>query len=95
MLSPIEWILIGAGVVAVGANFVLFAWLKADVKKATGSSFTQSKPRVSSDVHERLARIEGAMDILLQGIQIRVETKNRIESFSKGAPSRAVSERQE
>lgn len=61
-MGPVEWTVIGTGIAVLSVNLGLFAWLKSDVAKL--------------DVRERIARIEGKMDVLLQGLQIRTEPKD-------------------
>ena len=57
------WAIIGTVLVT---NIGLFAWLRGDLAKLSA--------RVDS-LSERMARMEGKMDLLLQGLQIHIEPK--------------------
>lgn len=59
------WVIIGTVLVT---NIGLFAWLRGDLAKLSTHVDTLS---------ERMARMEGKMDLLLQGLQIRIEPKPR------------------
>ena len=61
-----SWTVIGTGIAIIIANAGMFAWLRGDLAKLAG--------RIDS-LSERMARIEGKMDLLLQGLQIRIEPK--------------------
>ena len=60
------WAIIGTILVT---NIGLFAWLRGDLAKLSG--------RVDA-LSERMARMEGKMDLLLQGLQIRIEPKRPV-----------------
>ena len=60
------WIIIGTGVVIIAANVGLIAWLRGDL--------VEMSKRVDS-LSERMARMEGKMDLLLQGLQLRIGPK--------------------
>ena len=55
---------VGTGIAIIVANAGLFAWLRGDLAKLA--------ERVNA-LSERMARMEGKMDLLLQGLQLRIE----------------------
>ena len=65
-MDATSWTIIGTGIAIIIANAGMFAWLRGDLAKLTG--------RVDS-LSERMARMEGKTDLLLQGLQIRIEPK--------------------
>lgn len=65
-MDATSWTVIGTGIAIIIANAGMFAWLRGDLAKLAG--------RIDS-LSERMARIEGKMDLLLQGLQIRIEPK--------------------
>ena len=64
------WAIIGTVLVT---NIGLFAWLRGDLAKL--SARIDSLPARVDSLSERMARMEGKMDLLLQGLQIRIEPK--------------------
>ena len=64
MIGSIEWTVIGTGIAIVVINAGLVAWLRGDL--------TRLADRVNA-LSERMARMEGKTDLLMQGLQIRVE----------------------
>ena len=65
-MSADTWIIIGTGIVIIAANVALIAWLHGDL--------VAMAKRLDS-LCERMARMEGKMDLLLQGLQLRIEPK--------------------
>lgn len=65
-MDATSWTIIGTGIAIIIANAGMFAWLRGDLAKLAG--------RVDS-LSERMARMEGKTDLLLQGLQIRIEPK--------------------
>ena len=79
--------IIGTGIAIIIANAGMFAWLRGDLAKLAG--------RVDS-LSERMARMEGKTDLLLQGLQIRIEPKppgTRPAPISHGSPRKPTSTR--
>ena len=78
------WIIISIGLVIIAVNVGLFAWLHSDLVELARRIDTLSE-RLDSRIHspservdspsERMARMEGKMDLLLQGLQIRIEPR--------------------
>lgn len=67
------WTIIGTGIVIIVANVGLFAWLRGDLVELAKRVDSLSE-RVDS-LSERMARMEGKMDLLLQGLQLRIEPR--------------------
>jgi len=67
-MNPDTWASIGTIIIV---NFGLVTWLRSDIAKLEGRMNT-----LQSDLGERIARSEGKVDLLLQGLQIRIEPKN-------------------
>ena len=65
-MDATSWTIIGTGIAIIIANVGMFAWLRGALAKLAG--------RVDS-LSERMARMEGKTDLLLQGLQIRIEPK--------------------
>ena len=65
-MDATSWTIIGTGIAIIIANAGMFAWLRGDLAKLAG--------RVDA-LSERMARMEGKTDLLLQGLQIRIEPK--------------------
>ena len=55
-MDATSWTVIGTGIAIIIANAGMFAWLRGDLAKLAG--------RIDS-LSERMARIEGKMDLLL------------------------------
>ena len=72
-MSASEWTVIGTGIAIIVANAGLFAWLRGDLAKLSGHVDALSE-RINA-LSERMARMEGKMDLLMQGLQIRIEPK--------------------
>lgn len=66
------WVIIGTVLVT---NIGLFAWLRGDLAKLAAR--IDSLSGRCDTLSERMARMEGKMDLLLQGLQIRIEPKPR------------------
>ena len=64
------WAIIGTGLAIIAANAGTFAWLRGDIAK-----LTERVTAVEIELRERMARMEGKMDLLMQGLQIRIEPK--------------------
>ena len=65
------WAIIGTGIAIIAANAGTFAWLRGDIAKL-GDRVTA----MEIELRERMACMEGKMDLLLQGLQIRITPKD-------------------
>ena len=63
MTPDITWTIIGTGIAIVVMNIGLFAWQKSDMAGLNDRL---------DGLQQRIARIEGKMDLLLQGFQVRI-----------------------
>ena len=72
-MDATSWTIIGTGIAIIIANAGMFAWLRGDLAKLAGRVDSLSE-RVDS-LSERMARMEGKTDLLLQGLQIRIEPR--------------------
>ena len=70
-MTPETWTIIGTGVAIVDVNLGVFAWLRSDVAR-----LTDRVAKLENELGERIARLEGKMDLLLQGLRIRIEPKH-------------------
>ena len=66
-MGATEWTVVGTGIAIIVANAGLVAWLRGDLAKLAERVNTLS---------ERMARMEGKVDMLMQGLQIRIEPKH-------------------
>ena len=76
-MGATEWTVIGTGIAIIAANAGLFAWLRGDLAKLSArvdSHVDVLSARINA-LSERMARMEGKMDLLMQGLQIRIEPK--------------------
>ena len=77
-MTPETWTIIGTGVAVIVVNLGLFAWLRGDMASLRSDigKLTDRVAKLENELGERIARLEGKMDLLLQGLQIRIEPKN-------------------
>ena len=77
-MSPESWTIIATGVVLaaliVASSRALKADLKTDIAKL-GERMGRIEDGMN-ELRERVARLEGKMALMLQGLQIRIEPKN-------------------
>lgn len=89
-MTPALWTItltvVGTGAAVVGLVFTMLRTLKADIKADIWKLDQRSEAlsirlgTLESDLRERFSRIEGKLDLLLQGLQIRIEPGARAGS---------------
>ena len=76
-MTPETWTIIGTGIALAAVMLITTSRLRARIDRVEdklGTRLDSLGTRLDS-LSERVARIEGQMTLLLQGLQIRIEPK--------------------